>query len=85
MTDKPKKKLSLIHRCMRNNENKIRPDCDDITRMKKCPECGSRNYTVSAPLQNCRIIRNGKVVKRFTGRYDAGNFSCDDCGYEVSV
>jgi len=78
------KKPSLIKLCMRNDKNKIIPE-GDITRMRKCPACGGRNYSVSAPLQNHRVVRNGKVVKRFTGRYDAGNFSCDDCGYEVSI
>jgi len=86
MTGK-KNKLNEIQRSFKTKKDfkDVVTNCDDITRMKKCPACGSRNYSVSAPLQNHRIVRNGHVVKRFTGRYDAGNFTCDDCGYDVSI
>lgn len=57
----------------------------DPTKYRKCPECNGRNYSISAPLENCWTVRNGKTINKRKGRYDAGGFWCDDCGYEQTL
>lgn len=54
------------------------------TRRKKCPKCGSRDYSISAPIENYKEFKDGKLVGFKRGRYDAGSFNCKKCGYEDS-
>ena len=51
------------------------------TMRKKCLKCGSRDYTISAPLERITKIKHGKLVWKMFRRYDAGQFHCDKCGW----
>lgn len=55
--------------------------------LKRCPECGSKDYTKTWNLEKHHIYKGGKCVKR--SNTTAGQwayFNCLECGYErVSV
>lgn len=58
---------------------------DDPTRRRKCPNCGSKNYLISAPLEHCWEVKNGKKIWEKKGRYDVGSFRCNKCGFEEVI
>ncbi len=56
----------------------------DISRLRKCPKCGSRNYETSLPISNWKKFKDGRLINWRKERYDAGSFDCSDCNFHAT-
>lgn len=48
---------------------------------RKCPECGSKSFTINVMYGYLREYKDGKLIYKNMRRQDAGSFNCKECGY----